>query len=120
MVNKTKSTTHKFYHVSTENGEDWAQELEPLPIARAKECMTCDRKTGVFFRDCGPIWLQTDRLRIRQLSIITQCYSCWRANDGPAFGVDRKGRPVMPYRATIMFAKNKSELAWLTKQWKNG
>lgn len=115
-------TTHKFYIVTSIQGKEWAREIQAISARRAKKCDSCEATGGVFFRDSGPAWLVADRLIVEHRGDpITQCWSCWVANDGPAFYINKKGETVRnSYRATIMFAKDRTELVWLVKRWNNG
>lgn len=115
-------TTHKFYIVTSVQGKEWVRELQAISARRAKKCDSCDATGGVFFRCCGPDWLLADRLIVEHRGDpITQCWSCWVANDGPAFYINKNGETIQnSYRATIMFAKDRTELVWLVKRWNNG
>jgi len=116
------TTTHKFYSVVSNTNEDWASELEPISASQAKRCESCGATRGLFFRQFGPHWIVDKKLSLRHKShISTQCWSCWVDDDMPAFCVNKKGQTVRPaIRSSVMFAKDKTELAWLVKRWKNG
>jgi hypothetical protein len=120
MRRKKTSTTHKFYAVSTHQGHRWASELEPISSTTAKRCMSCGRNSGVFFRDCGPMWDPFEPVTVRTTTQTVECYGCCIDNDGPFYTVDRKGRTHQPYRSTIMLASDRNQLAELITAWVNG
>lgn len=116
------TTTHKFYSVVSNTDDDWATELQPISASQAKRCGSCGATKGLFFRECGPNWLVGNKLSVRHgRHIVTQCWSCWIDDDRPAFLINKKGETIRPaIRSTVMFAKDKTELVWLVKRWKNG